>query len=65
MKDFDPEREGEFLVVDVIDGDLFIRVKEMQGKFQSCLGMVLFLILGKFRMTQLLKISSLVTYYVF
>ena len=38
VKDFDMEKEGEFLVVNVIDGDMFLRVKEMQGQFQSCLG---------------------------
>ena len=36
IKDFSEEREGEYIVVDVIDGDMFFRVKEMQGKFSSC-----------------------------
>ena len=31
VSDFDTEREDEFLVVDVLDGDMFLRVKEMNG----------------------------------
>ena len=37
VQDFDEEKSGEFIVVDVIDGDMFFRIKEMSGKFQSCL----------------------------
>ena len=38
VKDFDETNSGEFIVVDVIDGDMFLRVQEMRGKFSSCLG---------------------------
>ena len=33
MPDFDEEKNGEHVVVDVIDGDMFLRIKEMRGKF--------------------------------
>ena len=42
VKDFDTNRDGEFIVVDVIDGDMFLRIKGMKGEFQSLLGTLIF-----------------------
>ena len=38
VPDFNEETIGEYIIVDIIDGNMFIRVKEMQGKYKSCLG---------------------------
>lgn len=39
VPDFDEQCAGEFIVVDVIDSDMFLRVREMQGRYSSSLGM--------------------------